>query len=571
MSCVRRGRTADPGPDRASLRLEDYKKSSVFPSKSFPYAHVTEIDAAVTVDLESNVTVAANGQVECSPVELKSFSVSYQLDFSANLSVTVSDTQHYSKTVTIVTLPPFYIDVVGVTVSLAATFDVNLNARLSTPLEVGVVFVKSVSRTFQWNGSSHFNDIPSTGGPDPPVKASVPAHLAIVSLDGTVSVTLIPTVVFKFALPVESIKLTVALGATLDNAITYAGDSTSQLPALPSSPMVSQGCLQTHSTEMSFALQLALRELKVDLPFDLPSADLLKDFPQLAKLDASAQLYTLCLAGVQPAAPNVTVVLYVVVWIQGYSKATFVSADYQSALATTLGVSPSMVTVLSMSDSGTSQAGTGSGSAASCPHCDTNAACIGSQCHCNAGFTGNGSSCSAQSSGGGQSDQCFFCDPNAACVNGNCVCKPGFNDVYGDGSDCSESNNAFSCFDCSPNATCSAKNGTCTCNAGYTDFFGDGSVCLASSSGGNGGGASSGCLNCDPNATCDNSDEMCKCNPGFYDIFGDGSFCSLVPWRSLNAAPAAQAAVIKSSRYVLRIWCERYLISSKLSFSVQAE
>ena len=107
------------------------------------------------------------------------------------------------------------------------------------------------------------------------------------------------------------------------------------------------------------------------------------------------------------------------------------------------------------------------------------------------------------------------CDPNATCTNGAtgavCTCNAGF---AGNGqtctSDCLTKNGG-----CDPHATCSLGDAgvLCACTAGYA---GSGVTCTSDCLTNNGG--------CDPNATCANgaTGVVCSCNPGFS---GTGATC----------------------------------------------
>jgi hypothetical protein len=153
--------------------------------------------------------------------------------------------------------------------------------------------------------------------------------------------------------------------------------------------------------------------------------------------------------------------------------------------------------------------------------CDPNATCtqagaVGSTCACNAGFSGNGLSCT-------DIDECMVnnggCDSNAACTNTpgsrTCTCNPGYS---GNGLTCSDideclTNNGG----CDPHATCTNTLGsrTCSCDNGYS---GNGLTCtdINECLTNNGG--------CDPNAACMNTpgSRSCSCKPGYS---GDGFSC----------------------------------------------
>ncbi|XP_065189113.1 uncharacterized protein LOC135819774 [Sycon ciliatum] len=153
--------------------------------------------------------------------------------------------------------------------------------------------------------------------------------------------------------------------------------------------------------------------------------------------------------------------------------------------------------------------------------CDVNATCvdnIGSYtCRCNAGYTGNGKTCS-------DTDECSIglhsCAGNATCANSvgsyNCNCNVGYEGI---GTICSNANECLTGkHQCDGNATCVDTVGsyTCTCNAGY---MGNGSHCS------NADECVSGKYQCHGNATCMDTvgSYACECNTGY---MGNGTFCS---------------------------------------------
>ncbi|XP_072048339.1 lactadherin-like [Amphiura filiformis] len=149
--------------------------------------------------------------------------------------------------------------------------------------------------------------------------------------------------------------------------------------------------------------------------------------------------------------------------------------------------------------------------------CDPYAVCSSNNdgsfdCTCNAGFNGDGLSCT-------DDDECLAipCDLNALCSNNpgsfSCACNAGFS---GDGFNCIDNDECLT-IPCDPNAICSNNPGSfdCSCNAG---FSGDGLSCADVDE----------CLTigCDLNATCSNipGSFNCTCNTGFS---GDGFNCSV--------------------------------------------
>jgi len=151
--------------------------------------------------------------------------------------------------------------------------------------------------------------------------------------------------------------------------------------------------------------------------------------------------------------------------------------------------------------------------------CDDNAACVGAECVCNVGYTGDGSSCTdADECADGTDD----CDELATCANTDggftCTCPAGYE---GDGTVCSPLDECAAMLDdCDPNAICTdADPGfTCACPAGFDDPNGDGKVCNDVDE------CADGTAMCDANATCANTPGsfQCTCTP---PTVGDGFTC----------------------------------------------
>eukprot|EP00961_Rhodomonas_salina_P301774 3940603-Rhodomonas_salina.2 len=182
-------------------------------------------------------------------------------------------------------------------------------------------------------------------------------------------------------------------------------------------------------------------------------------------------------------------------------------------------------------------------------NCDDNATCtneLGSfVCACNAGYSGNGVTCTDK-------DECDLgtdnCHDNAACSNEpgmfECSCLSGYS---GNGVTCTDVNECdLGTHTCDDNATCTNEQGTfeCACNAGWTSTDGgvtctDVDECMANTD------------NCDANAACDNTAGgfACACNPGYV---GNGVRCcpegmSLVTGAEYcNAPPVIFDVVLKN-------------------------
>src|SRR5262245_55782315 len=154
-------------------------------------------------------------------------------------------------------------------------------------------------------------------------------------------------------------------------------------------------------------------------------------------------------------------------------------------------------------------------------NCDDNATCTDTlasfTCTCNAGYTGDGVTCT-------DDDECTLgtdnCDANAACTNTpgsfSCGCNTGYS---GDGVTCTDDDEcALGADNCDANATCTNTPGSfsCACDAGYS---GDGVTCTDDDE------CALGADNCDANATCTNTPGSfsCACNAGYS---GDGVTCT---------------------------------------------
>ena len=155
--------------------------------------------------------------------------------------------------------------------------------------------------------------------------------------------------------------------------------------------------------------------------------------------------------------------------------------------------------------------------------CDANASCAdgtsGPRCTCNAGFEGDGKTCT-------DVDECQTgaarCDANATCTNTpgsySCACNAGF---AGDGTFCADIDECQAgTAGCAANATCTNTPGsfTCTCPSG---FAGDGKTCTDIDE------CATGAAACDANATCTNTtgSYTCACDPGYS---GDGRSCAAI-------------------------------------------
>jgi MYXO-CTERM domain-containing protein len=146
-------------------------------------------------------------------------------------------------------------------------------------------------------------------------------------------------------------------------------------------------------------------------------------------------------------------------------------------------------------------------------------------CACNAGYSGDGSTCvdvdeCAEGNGG--------CDPVTACTNtiGSRTCGACPDGYSGDGeSGCIDDDECMlGTHDCDANATCTNVPGTfgCACDPGYT---GDGTSCADDDE------CTLGTDDCDANASCTNTPGSfgCTCTVGYV---GDGTTCT--PTRPLT-------------------------------------
>ncbi|XP_076807245.1 uncharacterized protein LOC143450534 [Clavelina lepadiformis] len=153
--------------------------------------------------------------------------------------------------------------------------------------------------------------------------------------------------------------------------------------------------------------------------------------------------------------------------------------------------------------------------------CSNSASCTnldgGFSCTCNNGYGGNGISCV-------DIDECVTnthnCHTNANCANANggftCSCREGYS---GNGISCVDIDECVTnTHNCHTNANCINTEGsfTCNCNAGYT---GNGKICIDIDE------CTLGIEKCHPRANCTNAagSFACYCNNGYS---GNGSFCS---------------------------------------------
>ncbi len=109
-----------------------------------------------------------------------------------------------------------------------------------------------------------------------------------------------------------------------------------------------------------------------------------------------------------------------------------------------------------------------------CDSCDPNAACMGDTCMCEAGWEGDGTSCTDIDECAGDND----CAIDASCNNTpgdyECECKAGYK---GNGKECNDIDECTQDLDnCSDNGICTNQDGAfkCTCKEGFT---GNGITC----------------------------------------------------------------------------------------------
>eukprot|EP00736_Rhodelphis_marinus_P011720 Rmarinus@m.8724 len=165
----------------------------------------------------------------------------------------------------------------------------------------------------------------------------------------------------------------------------------------------------------------------------------------------------------------------------------------------------------------------------------------GTDCTCNDGFSGDGSSSCEDE------DECSLgthdCDSNAVCANSegafSCSCVA---DYYGDGTSCT------ACAVNAQSAAGSTQNTDCTCNDG---FSGDGHT---SCSVDDENECNLGTDNCHAEATCANSDGSftCSCNNGYS---GDGTTCSDEDECSLGTHDCDSNAVCANSEGAFSCSC----------------